>query len=72
MFIGISGHALTADERKFIIENNIGGICLFGRNVADPKQVHELCTEIQSLRQKQAEKAPLFIGIDMEEVAFIV
>lgn len=66
MFIGISGHALTADEKKFIVENNIGGICLFGRNVADPKQVHDLCAEIQSLRHLQADKAPLFIGIDME------
>lgn len=65
-FIGISGHTLTPDEKKFIVESNIGGICLFGRNVADPKQVLELCHEIQSLRHKQAEKAPLFIGIDME------
>ncbi len=66
MFIGISGHALTADEKKFIVEHNIGGVCLFGRNVADPKQVHDLCSEIQSLRHKQVDKAPLFIGIDME------
>lgn len=65
-FIGISGHALTLEEKKFIVENNIGGICLFGRNVAEPKQVRELCSEIQSLRHQQAEKAPLFIGIDME------
>ena len=66
LLIGISGHALTYDEKKFIVDNNIGGICLFGRNVADPKQVRELCTEIQSLRHQQAEKTPLFIGIDME------
>lgn len=66
MFIGLSGHALTADEKKFILENQIGGICLFGRNVAEPKQVHDLCAEIQSLRHKQNDKAPLFIGIDME------
>jgi beta-N-acetylhexosaminidase len=66
MFIGISGHALTHDEKQFIVENNIGGIVLFGRNVADPKQVHDLCAEIQSLRHKQSERAPLFIGIDME------
>lgn len=64
--IGISGHALTADEKKFIVEQNIGGVCLFGRNVADPKQVRELCAEIQSLRHLQVDKAPLFIGIDME------
>lgn len=65
-FIGISGHSLTHEEKKFIVDNNIGGICLFGRNVAEPKQVHELCSEIQSLRHQMADKAPLFIGIDME------
>lgn len=66
MFIGVSGKALTQDEKKFITENNIGGVCLFGRNVADPQQVRDLCAEIQSLRHRQEDKAPLFIGIDME------
>ncbi|HWU42922.1 MAG TPA: glycoside hydrolase family 3 N-terminal domain-containing protein, partial [Bdellovibrio sp.] len=66
MFIGISGHSLTLEEKKFIVEHNIGGICLFGRNVAEPKQVRELCAEIQSLRHQQVDRAPLFIGIDME------
>lgn len=66
MLIGISGQTLTADEKKFIINNNIGGICLFGRNVSSPEQVHALCSEIQSLRHQMPDKAPLFIGIDME------
>lgn len=66
LFIGVSGHALTAEEKEFIVENNIGGVCLFGRNVAEPKQVRDLCSEIQSLRHQQPEKTPLFIGIDME------
>ncbi|MEN0059838.1 MAG: beta-N-acetylhexosaminidase [Bdellovibrio sp.] len=65
-FIGISGHALTKEEKDFIVENNIGGVCLFGRNIAEPKQVHDLCSEIQSLRHLQKDKAPLFISIDME------
>jgi beta-N-acetylhexosaminidase len=66
LIIGISGHTLTADEKNFIVENNIGGVCLFGRNVAEPKQIRDLCAEIQSLRHKLPEKSPLFIGIDME------
>lgn len=66
MLIGVSGHALTAEEKKFITSNNISGICLFGRNVSEPKQVRELCAEIQSLRHQMEDKAPLFIGIDME------
>ncbi len=65
-FIGLSGHSLTANEKDFIVENNIGGVCLFGRNVAEPRQVYDLCAELQSLRHKMADKAPLFVGIDME------
>lgn len=64
--IGVSGHTLTNDEKKFIIENNISGVVLFGRNVSEPKQIRDLCAEIQSLRHKMADRAPLFIGIDME------
>lgn len=65
-FIGLSGKALTSDEKKFIVDNNIGGVILFGRNVAEPKQVRDLCAEIQSLRHQQADRVPLMIGIDME------
>lgn len=64
--IGISGHTLTSDEKKFIVENNISGVVLFSRNVADPKQIYDLCNEIQDLRHQMADKAPLFVGIDME------
>lgn len=67
MVIGISGHSLMDDEKKFIVENNISGIVLFARNVSsDPNQIRELCAEIQDLRHKMADKAPLYIGIDME------
>lgn len=66
MFIGISGHRLTDSEKKFIIEEDIGGIVLFSRNVSTPEQVHTLCTEIQSLRHLTKSKAPFFIAIDME------
>lgn len=66
IFIGISGLTLTDDEKKFIIENNIGGVTLFGRNVSSPEQIHHLCNEIQNLRFQTKEKLPLFIAIDME------
>lgn len=66
MLIGISGLTLTESEKSFIIENNISGVVLFGRNVSTPEQVRNLCSDIQSLRHKMISKAPLFIGIDME------
>lgn len=66
MVIGVAGQSLTNEEKTFIVENNIGGIVLMGRNCVEPKQIRDLCAEIQSLRHRMADKAPLFIGIDME------
>lgn len=66
LFIGISGHSLTHEEKDFIVNNNIGGICLFGRNVSSPEQVYDLCQEIQALHHNQPSRLPIFIGIDME------
>lgn len=66
LIIGVAGQFLTSDEKKFIIENGIGGVVLMGRNCAEPKQIRDLCAEIQSLRHKMHDKIPLFIGIDME------
>lgn len=64
--IGISGTTLTAEEKQFILNNNIGGVILFSRNIEEPKQLHSLCAEIQSLHHQSPDKAPLFISIDME------
>jgi beta-N-acetylhexosaminidase len=66
MIIGISGHALTAEEKNFIVQNNISGVILFDRNISEPKQLRDLCNELQSLRHQTKDKAPLFIAIDME------
>jgi len=64
--IGISGTELTSEEANFIVKNNIGGVVLFARNLDSPEQIYNLCSEIQSLHLKTADKLPLFIGIDME------
>lgn len=66
MIVGVAGTSLNSEEKKFIVENNIGGIVLMGRNCVEPKQIRDLCAEIQSLRHKMKDKVPLFIGIDME------
>jgi beta-N-acetylhexosaminidase len=66
MIIGISGKSLTSDESRFIVDNNIGGLILFDRNLESPQQIHDLCRQIQDLRHRMTDKAPLFISIDME------
>lgn len=66
MMIGIEGLSLSADEKKFITENNISGVTLFSRNIESPDQLSELNRELQDLRLNTANKAPLLIAIDME------
>jgi len=66
LFIGLQGPELSSEETQFITKNNIGGVILFERNVESAKQLHKLCYDIQGLRQKQTDKAPLFISMDME------
>ncbi len=64
--IGISGTELTKEEVDFIIQNNVGGVILFSRNCESPEQVHKICSQLQALRYQLPEKAPFFIGVDME------
>ncbi len=64
--IGLKGKSLGADEKEFIVKNNIGGVILFERNLESAEQIHSLCTSIQQLQKELPEKAPLFVGVDME------
>ncbi len=66
LVIGLQGATLTKDEADFIVKNNIGGVILMKRNCESPRQIRDLVAEIQSLRHKQTDKAPLFVSIDME------
>ena len=64
--IGLQGLSLTADEKKYIEQNNIGGIVLFTRNYKDPEQLFNLCREIQALHRPGGCTSKLFISVDME------
>jgi beta-N-acetylhexosaminidase len=59
---GISGTSLTEDEKKFIQEENIGGVILFANNYESPAQLAELVNSIQELRDHY----PLFVAVDHE------
>lgn len=64
--IGLQGKTLRTDEADFLVKNNIGGVILFERNFESAQQLHKLCAEIQTLRQRTPDRAPFFIAIDME------
>ena len=66
LIIGLSGEELLKEEAQFIVENNIGGVILFDRNLKSVEQIQKLITDIQKLRYQTEEKTPLFISVDME------
>jgi len=59
--IGLTGKALTDLEKKIIREVEPYAIVLFGRNIADPKQLCDLVHEVKSI----ARRPPMFM-IDEE------
>ena len=48
IMIGVSGYSLTTEEKKFIVENNICGVTLFGRNLKEPEQMFTTHIDIGS------------------------
>jgi len=64
--IGLTGTELSKAEEDFLVNNNIGGIVLMGRNSQTPEQTHKLCCSIQKLRHQTKYKTPFFISVDME------
>ena len=66
LIVGIQGLTLSHEEKKFLVEEDGGGVVLFRRNCQDIQQLSQLCEEIQSLSSNTASKLPFFIGIDME------
>ena len=47
VFVGIPGLDLDARTSALLAEHRPGGIVLFGRNIKDPEQLHELVTDLR-------------------------
>jgi len=60
-FIGLPGTELDDDTRELVREVQPGGLIIFGRNVAEPKQLRSLLDGVREI----VPTAPLF-GIDQE------
>lgn len=60
VMLDLKGQGLTQDERELLTQPEVGGVILFGRNVASANQVSQLCAEMRSVRPG------LLIGIDQE------
>ncbi len=61
VMIDLSGQQLTSDEKALFAYHQVGGICLFRRNIKDRFQIAEFTQELRELCGEQ-----LIIGIDQE------
>ena len=61
LMTSLQAEALTADERAFLADYPIGGICLFAHNIRDRYQAAELCAELRACCGEQ-----LLIATDQE------
>ncbi len=59
---GINSTTLSESEKKFLEEEDIGGVILFSKNYESKNQLISLTNEIQKCRKEY----PLFISVDQE------
>jgi len=58
--IDLDGTSLTQEENKLLLNQNVGGVILFARNISSRNQVQELCKEIRQINPG------LLIAVDQE------
>lgn len=63
LIVGLDGYHMDDHITSLIEDHHIGGVIFFSRNIKDPQQLTGL---INSLKEKNRGKLPLFISIDQE------
>jgi len=66
LMFGFSGTELNDSIYALIGEQKIGGVILFSENIVDPKQLRQLCQDLQRAHKEQGSDDPLFISVDQE------
>lgn len=61
LIIGVEGHVLSQDERRFLQHPAVAGVILFSRNFASKAQVADLCGDIRASAAR-----PQLITVDQE------
>ena len=63
---GVSVTALNDEQKRFIVEHNFGGVCLFADNIQSTAQTVALTDEIQQAALGSACGIPMLISADQE------
>ena len=61
LMIDLSHDTLTPDERAFLAEHHVGGVCLFSRNIRDRVQLIDYTGELRALLGED-----LIVAVDQE------
>ncbi len=65
LMVGLPGPDLDATARRLIEDLGVGGVILFARNVVDPRQITDLCGQIQRAALDRHGR-PLLLAVDQE------
>ena len=63
---GFAGHSPPHDLLRRIRHGYVGGVILFGQNVASRSQVRRIVARLQSVRRPRALNQPLLVMVDQE------
>ncbi|MFJ8237762.1 glycoside hydrolase family 3 N-terminal domain-containing protein [Ureibacillus sp. NPDC094379] len=64
IFAGISGTSVDQQTETLILQDKIGGIIFFNRNLKSPSQIVKLLNDIKEVNSNN--DFPLFFGLDEE------
>src|SRR5258708_9232266 len=64
--VGFPGASVTDEIRALIVDQHVGGVVLFTRNIRDVRQTAELTHTLQQLAREAGHPAPLLIAVDQE------
>ncbi|ARU63966.1 beta-N-acetylhexosaminidase [Tumebacillus avium] len=66
MMFGFHGTEPTPEITTLIRDHHVGGVILFARNIAEPKDVLRLTVALQKIAYEAGHEHPLLISIDQE------
>ncbi|MEE3506476.1 beta-N-acetylhexosaminidase [Pseudomonas sp. 10C3] len=60
LMVDVAGTWLTAEDRQFLRQPEVGGLIIFARNIEHPRQVRELSAAVRAIRPE------LLLAVDQE------
>jgi beta-N-acetylhexosaminidase len=64
--VGIDGTVPGADAKMMIEQKHVGGIILYGKNMASANQIVQFTNQLKALNKKAHNPEPLFLSVDQE------